>query len=125
MLREEEEEEEEEHSLVLAKVASVLFRFGLSCRGTTAVRTGTCTTVLLCVLLLQDLLQSCSGTREEPGTLTQGAPVFPGSSRLGIEPTTPGWLVQDPSTSYDMCPPPHMTYDMCPPPVVIHAGVDY
>ena len=22
--------------------------------------------------------------REEPGTLTQGAPVFPGSSRLGI-----------------------------------------
>jgi len=58
----------------------------------------------LCVcLLLQDLLQSCSrggeeesgGTREEPGTLTQGAPVFPGSSRLGIEPKTPGWLVQD------------------------------
>jgi hypothetical protein len=31
-----------------------------------------------------------SGTREEPGTLTQGAPVFPGSSRLGIEPKTPG-----------------------------------
>ena len=30
------------------------------------------------------------GTREEPGTLTQGAPVFPGSSRLGIEPKTPG-----------------------------------
>ena len=30
------------------------------------------------------------GTREEPGTLTQGAPVFPGSSRLGIEPETPG-----------------------------------
>ncbi len=26
--------------------------------------------------------------REEPGTLTQGAPVFPGSSRLGIEPIT-------------------------------------
>jgi hypothetical protein len=26
------------------------------------------------------------GTREEPGILTQGAPVFPGSSRLGIEP---------------------------------------
>ncbi len=47
-------------------------------------------------LLLQDLLQS--GTREEPGTLTQGAPVFPGSSRLGIEPKTPGWLVQDPTT---------------------------
>ena len=36
--------------------------------------------------------------REEPGTLTQGAPVFPGSSRLGIEPKTPGWLVQDPTT---------------------------
>jgi hypothetical protein len=26
-------------------------------------------------------------------------PVFPGSSRLEIEPKTPGWLVQDPSTS--------------------------
>ena len=39
------------------------------------------------------------GTREEPGTLTQGAPVFPGSSRLGIEPKTPGWLVQDPHRS--------------------------
>jgi hypothetical protein len=25
-----------------------------------------------------------------PGTLTQGAPVFPGSSRVGIEPKTPG-----------------------------------
>jgi hypothetical protein len=37
-------------------------------------------------------------TREEPGTLTQGAPVFPGSSRLGIEPKTPEWLVQDPTT---------------------------
>ena len=37
---------------------------------------------------------------EEPGTLTQGhgAPVFPGSSRLGIEPKTPGRLVQDPTT---------------------------
>jgi hypothetical protein len=32
------------------------------------------------------------GTHEEPGTLTH--PVFPGSSRLGIEPKTPGWLVQ-------------------------------
>jgi len=59
---------------------------------------------MVCVcLLLQDLLQSCSrggdGTREEPGTFTQGAPVFPGSSRLGIEPKTPGWqLVQDPTT---------------------------
>ncbi len=40
---------------------------------------------------------SRTGTREEPGTLTQGAPVFPGSSRLGIEPKTPGWLVQDPT----------------------------
>ena len=40
----------------------------------------------------------CSGTREEPGTLTQGAPVFPGSSRLGIEPKTPRWLVHDPTT---------------------------
>jgi hypothetical protein len=38
------------------------------------------------------------GTREEPGTLIQGAPVFPGSSHLGIEPKTPGWLVQDPTT---------------------------
>ncbi len=38
------------------------------------------------------------GTREEPGTLTQGASVFPGSSRLGIEPKTPRWLVQDPTT---------------------------
>jgi hypothetical protein len=38
------------------------------------------------------------GTHEEPCTLTQGAPVFPGSSRLGIEPKTPGWLVQDPTT---------------------------
>jgi hypothetical protein len=42
---------------------------------------------------------SRTGTREETGTLTQGAPVFPGSSRLGIEPKTPGWLVQDPTTS--------------------------
>ena len=82
--------------------------------------------VCVCFLLLQDLLQSCSrggrrrvedmcyerrraeacvdesahhalvGTREEPGTLSQRAPVFPGSSRLGIEPETPGWLVHDP-----------------------------
>ena len=42
--------------------------------------------------------ESGGGTREEPGTLTQGAPVFPGSSRLGIEPKTPGWLEQDPTT---------------------------
>jgi hypothetical protein len=40
-----------------------------------------------------------SGAREEPGTLTQGAPVFSGSSRLGIEPKTPGWLVQDPTVT--------------------------
>jgi len=42
--------------------------------------------------------QGGAGTLEEPGTLTQVAPVFPGSSRLGIEPKTPGWLVQDPTT---------------------------
>jgi hypothetical protein len=47
--------------------------------------------------LLRDTL--LGGTREEPGTLIQGAPVFPGSSRLGIEPKTAGWLVQDPTTS--------------------------
>jgi len=42
----------------------------------------------VCVLLLQDLLQSCArGTREEPGTLTQGAPVFSGSSRLELNRT--------------------------------------
>ena len=46
------------------------------------------------VLIVGVLLLIGSGTREEPGTLTQGAPVFPGSSRLGIEPKTPGWLVQ-------------------------------
>ena len=38
---------------------------------------------------------SRTGTREGPGTLTQGVPVFPGSYRSGIEPKTPGWLVQD------------------------------
>jgi hypothetical protein len=33
------------------------------------------------------LRETTSGTREEPGTLAQGRrPVFPGSSRLGIEP---------------------------------------
>ena len=57
---------------------------------------------------------AANGTREEPGTLmmmmpficsfrnkndTGWRPVFPGSSRLGIEPKTPGWLVQDPTTS--------------------------
>ena len=35
-----------------------------------------------------------TGTREEPGTLTQGAPVFPGSSRLGIEPRTGLYYLQ-------------------------------
>jgi len=35
------------------------------------------------------------GTREESGTLTQDAPVFPGSSRLGIEPKTPGYFYTD------------------------------
>jgi hypothetical protein len=48
-----------------------------------------------------------AGTRrEEPGTSAQGAPVFPGSSRLGIEPKTPRWLVQDrtPSPSGDLEP---------------------
>jgi hypothetical protein len=54
---------------------------------------------LLLQYLLQEIKGAPSGTREEPGTLTQGAPVFPGSSRLGIEPKTPGWLVQDPTTS--------------------------
>jgi hypothetical protein len=33
---------------------------------------------------------AAAGTREEPGTLTQGVPVFSGSSRLGIEPKIPG-----------------------------------
>ena len=58
-------------------------------------------------LLLQYLLSSCSREGRgivkdicyEPGTSTQGAPVFPGSSRVGIEPKTPGWLVQDRTTS--------------------------
>ncbi len=37
------------------------------------------------------------GTREEPGTFTQGAPVFPGSSRLGIEPKLQGgWCKTQP-----------------------------
>ena len=49
------------------------------------------------------VLRERTVTREEPGTLTQGAPVFPGSSRLGIEPKTPGWLVQDPTTRPCAC----------------------
>ena len=52
----------------------------------------------LCPVLVCRVRYGLGGTREEPGTLTQGAPVFPGSSRLGIEPKTPGWLVQDPTT---------------------------
>ena len=47
----------------------------------------------------------CGGTREEPSALTQGAPIFPGSSRLGIDPKTLGWLVQDRTTSpWDLVP---------------------
>jgi hypothetical protein len=37
------------------------------------------------------------GPRTREGTRyfnTRSRPVFPGSSRLGIEPKTPGWLVQ-------------------------------
>ena len=48
----------------------------------------------VCFITAGPITKLCAGTREEPGTLTQGAPVFPGSSRLGIEPKTPGWLVQ-------------------------------
>ena len=45
-----------------------------------------------------------SGPREEPGTLTQGGALFSlvplvVCCRLGIEPKTPGWLVQSPTTS--------------------------
>jgi hypothetical protein len=37
------------------------------------------------------------GHVEEPGTLTQGAPVFPGSSRLRIEPKLKGgWCKTEP-----------------------------
>ena len=43
-------------------------------------------------------------TREEPCTLTQGGALFSlvplvVCCRLGIEPKTPGWLVQSPTTS--------------------------
>jgi hypothetical protein len=34
------------------------------------------------------------GSVKEPGTVTQGAPVFPGSSRLAIDLKSPGWLDQ-------------------------------
>ena len=48
----------------------------------------------VCFITAGPITKLCAcGTREEPGTLTQGAPVFHGSSRLGIEPKTPGWLV--------------------------------
>jgi hypothetical protein len=56
-----------------------------------------CVPVPVCVFItagpITKLFAGGDGTREEPGTLTQGAPVFPGSSRLGIEPktVTPGW----------------------------------
>ena len=83
----------------------------------------------VCVLLLQDLLQSCSRggrrivedmcyerrraeayvcpsrTNERGGEgycVKEGGGEegeCNGSSRLGIEPTTPGWLAQDPTTS--------------------------
>ena len=60
----------------------------------------------VCVLLLQNLVQSCSrGGGEDSGghvlreTTSRGlcglvCPSRTGSSRLGIEPKTPGWLVQ-------------------------------
>jgi hypothetical protein len=57
-----------------------------------------CVCVYYCRTYYKAVCGGGSGTREEPGTLTLGAPVFPGSSRLGIEPKTPGWLVQDPTT---------------------------
>ena len=80
----------------------------------------------VCVLLLQDLLQSCSrggrrrvedmcyerrraeacvdesahhalaGTREEPGTLTQGSPVFPGSVWESNPELQGGWCKTQP-----------------------------
>ena len=54
-------------------------------------------TTMVCVFITAVPITKL-GTREEPGTVTQGAPVFPGSSRLGIEPKTPGCvclLLQD------------------------------
>ncbi len=39
------------------------------------------------------------GPVRNPVLLHRVATVFHGSSRLGIEPKTPGWLVQDPTTS--------------------------
>jgi hypothetical protein len=47
--------------------------------------------IVVFVFLLQDLVQrTCVGSVEELNTLKQGAPVFSGSSRLEIEPKTPG-----------------------------------
>jgi hypothetical protein len=51
------------------------------------------------------------GTHQEPGTLIQGAPVFPGSSRLGIEPKTPGWRVVNRSCGFG---PSAGSYDLIP-----------
>ena len=44
-------------------------------------------------LLLQYLIQSCAVREGEGDSDTGWRPVFPGSSRLGIEPKTPGWRV--------------------------------
>ncbi len=41
---------------------------------------------------------SHTGTREEPGTLTQGDSLFSLELSLGIEPKTPGRLVHHPTT---------------------------
>ena len=75
-------------------------RLGLHTASRKAARRGVC-------FITAGLVQSCSrgggedsgghvlretGTREEPGTLTQGAPVFPGSSQPSgdLEPTQGG-----------------------------------
>jgi hypothetical protein len=49
-----------------------------------------------CLLVLNSVTSTPQWIRQPKprGSLAQGAPVFPGSSRLGIEPKTPGWLVQ-------------------------------
>jgi hypothetical protein len=53
--------------------------------------------LVVCVtaLPITQLFAWGDGTLEEPGTVTLGEPVSPGSSRFGIEPKTPWWLVQD------------------------------
>jgi hypothetical protein len=54
-------------------------------------------TVLLHVTGRPKPVMGDAGTREEPGTLTQGAPVFPGSSRLGMNPKLQGgWCKTQP-----------------------------